>query len=461
MKRWTYTQADGDKYTRIHAQNDRPWEVVSSQSIAKKIFLPLRSPVAPNSLVPRANPPPDPATRRSSPRQASRSQELDVVAPPSYTNAIRNPKGPRFPSQPGSRRREGEPRSPFPCRGSARIRAPTEPGQPFSPHCTGPGYYSFPWNRQLVGRAVPGAGEAVPDGPQLSPPAVGTATGSCRLPGWGQPSARKRNPVAAESLQARSGSALPPLSSALSLPPLGGLARTRHSMQRATAGQDKGVLAGSYRERRYCSIAKRLSPAARSLPSFPPARLLPAPACFAAARSCRRCGLQAQTPAGEGRKRVIIPGPLHRPSPGTARPAPPPQSPRRGKPGRRPPGPARVRRGSRPPGSALRLGSGGKGAPPRLVRCAEGSGLVLPEYEGEAPPLTAARDEVASCSLCPSTAAVTGETRGSSGGRRRAVGGGPAACFAGRGGPGRGSAAPGRGLQRPDGEVRGARRPGS
>ncbi|XP_063202902.1 ras-related protein Rab-34-like [Chroicocephalus ridibundus] len=168
-----------------------------------------------------------------------------------------------------------------------------------------------------------------------------------------------RNPVAAESPQAWSGSALPPLSPARSLPPLGGSARTAHSMQRATAGQDKGVLVGSYRERRYCGIAKRLSPAARSLvSSFPPARLLPAPACSAAARSCRRCGLQAQTPAGGGRKRVITPGLLHRPSP--ARPAP----------FRRPASlaweardahPARTTRGSRPSSPPLRPETGGRG----------------------------------------------------------------------------------------------------
>lgn len=104
------------------------------------------------------------------------------------------------------------------------------------------------------------------------------------------------------------GSALPPLSPAPSLPPLGGSAQTTRSMQCATPGQDKGprgLLPGTLLLW-HCGAPKPH----RSLASFlSPARLLPAPASSAAAaRSCRGCGLQAQTPAGEGRKRVITPG---------------------------------------------------------------------------------------------------------------------------------------------------------
>lgn len=232
----------------------------------------------------------------------------------------------------------------------SRGRSPLARAQPLTrpPHGTGLGYRCPPWNQQLVVRAALRAGRAVPDGAQLPLPAAGPATDSSRLPGWGQRGVYVRNPAAAEWPQARSGSALPPLSPARSLPPLGGSARTRHSMQRAMAGEDKRVLAGSYRERRYCSIAKRLSPAALSFPSFFPSPPLscrplppapPPPAAPAAADSRR-------SPAGEGRKRVITPGPLPRPArSATARPT------------------ARATRGARPPCPPLRPGTGRQSNP--------------------------------------------------------------------------------------------------
>lgn len=155
-----------------------------------------------------------------------------------------------------------------------------------SPHGTGPGCCCPPWNQQLVVQAAL---------PRASPP------GRCRE--------RRLLPLGAartESPAQPSGSALP-LSPAPSLPPLGGSAQTTRSMQCATAGQDegpRGLLPGTLLLR-HCGAPEPR----RSLASFlPPARLSPAPAGSTAARSRRRSGLEAQTPGGEGRKRVITPG---------------------------------------------------------------------------------------------------------------------------------------------------------
>lgn len=386
-KRWTYTQIDGQRYTRIHMRHDRPWEVVASQCVAKRLFLRRgrqQRPTA-NSSVPRASLPPGLATR-SSPRQAARGREQPPApAPPSRTNPIRhggNPKGAAvsLPPQPSSWRRGGErgPLFPFPGLSPPGGGVPAGPRQPGSPHGSGPGYCCPPWNRQLVGRVALRAGEAVPETAELPPrdrrpaAAAGPAEGNAAPTRESQRQPRRP--------QARSGSALPPLSPARSLPPLGGSAQTRRSMQRATAGQDKGVLAGSYQERRYCSIAKRPSPAARSLASFPPARLLPAPACSAAADSSRRPPPGRAGSASSLRDRSTALRP--------ARPAPPPPGPRRGKPG--PPAcPPRATRGSRPPSPPLRPGAGGRGAPPRLAGRAEGL-APSPGCEGAAPPPAAA-----------------------------------------------------------------------
>lgn len=186
-----------------------------------------------------------------------------------------------------------------------------------------------------------------------------------------------RNPVAADSPQARSGSALPSLSPTRSLPPLGGSARTRHSMQRATAGQDKGVLAGSYRERRYCGIAKRLSPAARSLAAFLPPRSRAArsrllrrrpqpPPLRTPGADPRRGGQEARHHSGTAPPPFTGPGPLrHRPAHGAGSPGRPPSQPER------PPAPARP---------ALRCARRPAGEEPRL------SWLTGPRAEG--PPLT-------------------------------------------------------------------------
>lgn len=200
-----------------------------------------------------------------------------------------------------------------------------------------------------------------------------------------------RNPVAAQSPQARSGSALPPLSPARSLPPLGGSARTRHSMQRATAGQDKGVLAGSYRERRYCSIAKRLSPAARSLASFPPrssaarSRLLrrrpQLPPLRTPGADPRRGGQEARHHSGTAPPPFARPGPLRRRLTHGA-----------GRPGRPPPQPERPAAPARP---ALRCARRPAGEEPclQLAHRAEVLGPPLPGREGPAPPPAAALAE--------------------------------------------------------------------
>lgn len=157
---------------------------------------------------------------------------------------------------------------------------------------------------QVLGRAVavlPGTGNLL--GEQRCPRA--SLYGRSRHRGAAAAVAQRQ--PAARSPRQPSGSALTPLSPAPSLPPLGGSAQTTRRMQCAAAGQDEGphgLLPGTPLLW-HCGAPKPR----RSLASFLlPARLLPAPAGSAAARSCRRSGLQAQTPGGEGRKRVITPG---------------------------------------------------------------------------------------------------------------------------------------------------------
>lgn len=232
-------------------------------------------------------------------------------------------------------------RFPLPGAQPARRRSPTGPRQPGSPHGIGPGYRCPPWNRQLVGRAALRAGEAVPDGAQLPPAAARRRTGDRQLPPTTcetQRQLKRRRHGAAPRSRRSALRGVFPLSAAQHGP--------RHSMQRATAGQDKGVLAGSYRERRYCSIAKRLSPAARSLPSpplaccpLPPAP--PPPAAAAAADSRRRPPPGRAGSASSLRDRSTALRP--------ARPAPLRHSPAHGagSPGRPPARPARATRGSR------------------------------------------------------------------------------------------------------------------
>lgn len=229
----------------------------------------------------------------------------------------------------------------------------------------------------------------MPDGAQLPPAAARRRTGDRQLPPTTcetQRQLKRRRHGAAPRSRRSALRGVFPLSAAQHGP--------RHSMQRATAGQDKGVLAGSYRERRYCSIAKRLSPAARSLPSpplaccpLPPAP--PPPAAAAAADSRRRpppgrAGSASSLRDRSTALRPARPAPLrHSPAHGAGSPGRPPARPPSPSDPRLPPCPA-LRRARRPAGGGTR---------PQLARRVEGLGPPLPGREGEAPPPVAALAE--------------------------------------------------------------------
>ncbi|XP_040456212.1 translation initiation factor IF-2-like [Falco naumanni] len=312
-KKQACARTDGYRHTRTHTRHDRPWKVAASHRAAERFFSPSRSPAAPSGEQLR---PSGKAPRRGqaklSGRAARRRGQPAAPAPPSRPDRTArrgNTNGPRSPSRPGSWRGDGEP-GPLPLPGAQPARRRSPPPGPRQPAPRGHGSGLALSSREpatcCARRCRTERGSRLPPPHRQPPPA--------RPPGGNAVSACETRRHGEERLGTPRRSALRgvfPLSAARHGP-----GTPCNVQRRGRAGE--GVLAGSYRERRYRSIAKRLSPAAPSLPSFPPARLLPAPACSAAARSCRRCGLQAQTPAGEGRKRVITPGPLHRPPPGTA-----------------------------------------------------------------------------------------------------------------------------------------------
>lgn len=330
-ERRTHPRRDGYRHTR----HDRPWEVVASQRLAKRIFSSIAVPSSAQRRTATTLGQTHPPTR---PREAPRTgrEKPAAPAPPSHTRG--NARGPRLPSHPGPAPDEGKVsrlRSPLPGTQPARRQRPYRATAARLParHRAGMLLRSLEKATCWAGSARRGRGCA---GRSAAPASRG-GTGHRQLPpARRHRSLHKPNPAAAQSPQARSCSALPPLSPARSLPPLGGSARTRRSTQRATAAQDTGTLAGSYRERRHCSIAKRLSPAARSLPSSPPARRPPAPAGSAAAAGSRRRPPPGR--AGSASSLRDRPGPAARrdpaasprrqpPPPAAAAPAAPPRRP--------------------------------------------------------------------------------------------------------------------------------------
>lgn len=211
-------------------------------------FFPSRSPVAPNGEELRRSSQPTPRPGHTKLLQ-TRCEEPAAPAPPSHTDPIRLREESQrtavsLPPRPGSWRREGEPWPLSPSWGSARPAAePYRAATTRLParHWTGLSLSSLEPATCWAGSATRERGCA---GRSAAP--------ACRRPPPDRrPAAAAyymRNPAAAETPQARSGSALPPLSPARSLPPLGGSARTKalHATCNGRAGQGgpRGLLPG-------------------------------------------------------------------------------------------------------------------------------------------------------------------------------------------------------------------------